>query len=89
LKLKGRFFELIQDPDFPSGFALSTSLKFSPCSFLDKDGLCSIYKISWRLKPKTCRDFPYEKGKLSKLAGVLCMHFKKKLDKKKICAKIN
>ncbi len=72
LGLKGEFFQLEIDKDFPSGFRIGTSYEDNPCTFLDPDGLCSIHKIDYRLKPKSCREFPYEKDSISEYADVLC-----------------
>ncbi|MDD5044066.1 MAG: YkgJ family cysteine cluster protein [Candidatus Omnitrophica bacterium] len=83
LGLKGEFFQLEKDKDFPSGYCIGTSYEDEPCSFLDPDGLCSIHKIDYNLKPKSCREFPYEKSKLSSFADVLCTLHKSKSRKKK------
>lgn len=72
LGLKGEFFQLEIDKDFPSGFRIGTSYEDNPCSFLDPDGLCSIHKVDYNLKPKSCRDFPYENNRRSPYADVLC-----------------
>jgi len=72
LGLKGEFFQLERDSDFPSGFRIGTSYEDDPCSFLDPDGLCSIHKIDYHLKPKSCKDFPFENDKPSPYAHVLC-----------------
>lgn len=79
LGLKGEFFQLEKDKDFPSGYRIGTSYEDNRCSFLDPDGLCSIHKVDYNLKPKTCRDFPYEDNKLSPFADVLCTPFKSKI----------
>jgi Fe-S-cluster containining protein len=84
LGLKGEFFQLEKDEDFPSGYRIGTSYEDNPCSFLDSDGLCSIHKVDYNLKPKTCRDFPYENSKVSPFADVLCTVFKaKRKDKRR------
>jgi Fe-S-cluster containining protein len=82
LGLKGEFFQLERDSDFPSGFRIGTSYEDDPCSFLDPDGLCSIHKIDYHLKPKSCKDFPFENDKPSPYAGVLCTVLKTKNSKK-------
>lgn len=79
LGLKGEFFQLEQDSDFPSGYCIGTSYGDQPCSFLDPDGLCSIHKIDYGLKPVTCKEFPYENNKLSPYAPILCTPFKSKI----------
>jgi Fe-S-cluster containining protein len=82
LGLKGEFFQLEKDPDFASGFRIGTSYEDEPCSFLDRDGLCSIHKIDYYLKPKSCRDFPFENDKPSPYAHVLCTVLKGKNKKR-------
>lgn len=84
LGLKGDFFHLEKDRDFPSGYRVGTSIEDEPCSFLDPDGLCSVHKADYSFKPKTCIEFPYEKDKLSDYADVLCtMHKSRAKNKKK------
>ena len=39
LNLKGEFFQLERDHNFPSGYKLGTSYEDDPCTFLDPDGL--------------------------------------------------
>ncbi|TRZ94800.1 YkgJ family cysteine cluster protein [bacterium] len=82
LGLKGEFFQLEKDDDFPSGYKIGTSYEDDPCSFLDSDGLCSIHKIGYHLKPSACRDFPYEDNKVSPFADVLCTLFKSRIKNK-------
>ena len=79
LGLKGEFFQLEKDKDFPSGYRIGTSYGYNSCSFLDPDGLCSIHKLDYSLKPKTCKEFPYEKKRVSPIADELCTLFKSKL----------
>jgi hypothetical protein len=79
LGLKGQFFQLEIDKDFPSGYRIGTSYEYNSCTFLDSDGLCSIHKVDYNLKPKSCREFPYEKNKISPLADELCALFKSKI----------
>ena len=81
--IKGDFFHLEVDEDFPSGFRVGTSFEDEPCSFLDSDGLCLIHKVDYNLKPKTCKEFPYENSKLSDFADVLCTPFKAKIKNKR------
>lgn len=73
LGLKGIFYHLEKDEDFPSGYKVGTSYEDSRCSFLDPQGLCSIHKVNYDLKPFYCKEFPYEDGKLSPFAGALCL----------------
>jgi len=79
----GDFFHLEKDPSAPSGYMVGTSIEDESCSFLTPDGLCSIHKISYDLKPEHCKEFPYEKGKLSPLAKYLCEIVKSKKKKRK------
>ncbi|TAN60820.1 YkgJ family cysteine cluster protein [bacterium] len=78
LGLGGDFYHLEEDEDFPSGYKVGTSPEDNRCSFLDPDGLCAIHKVDYNLKPAYCREFPYENGKLSPEAGVLCPRAKSK-----------
>jgi Fe-S-cluster containining protein len=78
LGLKGQFYHLEIDKDFPSGYKVGTSYEDDPCSFLEPDGLCAIHKVDYNLKPAYCREFPYENGELSPLAEVLCAQVKSK-----------
>jgi Fe-S-cluster containining protein len=80
--IKGDFFHLERDNDFPSGYRIGTSYEDNACSFLDPDGLCSIHKTDYKLKPNTCKDFPYENNKLSPFADVLCSLHKSKIKKR-------
>lgn len=73
LGLKGVFYHLEKDEDFPSGYKVGTSYEENRCSFLDPQGLCAIHKVNYDLKPAYCKEFPYEDGKLSPFAGVLCL----------------
>ena len=82
LGLKGEFFQFEEDKDFPSGYRIGTSYGFDPCSFLDLDGLCSIHKVDYGLKPASCKEFPYENNKLSPVAEQLCTLYKSKLKNK-------
>lgn len=83
LGLPGEFFQLEPDKDFPSGYRIGTSYEDQPCTFLDTDGLCSIHKIDYHLKPLSCQEFPYEDNKVSPYAKILCTPIKKKKDRKK------
>lgn len=86
LGLKGEFFQLEKDKDFPSGYCIGTSYGDSSCSFLDSDGLCSIHKVDYNLKPKTCKEFPYENSKMSPFVDILCTLYRSRMknrDKKK------
>ena len=80
LGLKGEFFQFEEDKDFPSGYRIGTSYGFDPCTFLESDGLCSIHKVDYSLKPASCKEFPYENNKLSPVAGQLCTLYKSKLE---------
>jgi Fe-S-cluster containining protein len=76
LRLKGDFYHFEKDKDFPSGYKVGTSYEDNPCSFLTSDGLCAIHKVDYNLKPTHCKEFPYEKGRLSDFADVLCIEVK-------------
>ena len=84
LGLKGDFYHLEKDKYSPSGYRVGTSYEDNGCSFLTSDGLCSIHKVDYNLKPAHCKEFPYENGKLSSIADVLCLvvKSKKKIKKK-------
>ncbi len=75
LKLKGKFYHFEKDKDFPSGYRVGTSYGCDPCSFLTEDGLCSVHKIDYGLKPTYCKEFPYEDGKIAPYANELCIMF--------------
>ncbi|QQS37443.1 MAG: DUF3109 family protein [Ignavibacteriales bacterium] len=54
-----------EDSDFPSGIAVGTNIINKKCSFLDKDGLCTLQKLAglegnhkWDYKPQYCILFP-------------------------------
>lgn len=79
----GDFFHLENDDDYPSGYRVGTSVEDEPCSFITPGGLCAIHKIDYNLKPEHCREFPYEKDKLSPIAKYLCVIVKAKYNKKK------
>ncbi len=83
LGIKGDFFHLEIDKEFPSGYKVGTSYEDEPCAFQDVDGLCRIHKIDYDLKPVTCKEFPYENGKLAPIADVLCVMHPARLKKAK------
>jgi len=78
----GDFFHLEKDDDYPSGYRVGTSVEDEPCTFITRDGLCAIHKINYNLKPTHCKEFPYEKGKLSSIARYLCVAVKSRSKKK-------
>ena len=78
LGLKGFFYHLEEDKDFPSGYKVGTSYEDNHCSFLTPEGLCAIHKVDYNLKPAYCIEFPYENGKLSPYADRLCALVKTK-----------
>lgn len=79
----GDFFHLEKDQDYPSGYRVGTSVEDEPCSFLTRAGLCSIHSRNYDLKPDHCREFPYEKGKISPIAAYLCETVKSQRKKKR------
>lgn len=79
----GDFFHLEKDNDYPSGYRVGTSIEDESCTFITPEGLCAIHKIDYRLKPNHCKEFPYEKDKLSPLAKYLCVMVKEKRKKRK------
>jgi hypothetical protein len=53
------------DPDFPSGIAIGTEVYNNKCVFLDKQGFCTLQKMTyaegefkWKYKPLYCILFP-------------------------------
>lgn len=79
--IKGDFFHLEIDKDFPSGYKVGTSIEDEKCVFLDPDGLCRVHKVDYSVKPVTCKEFPYEDGKIAPIADVLCSVHKAKIKK--------
>lgn len=54
-----------EDDDFDSGVAIGTEIHNDKCTFLDKNGLCSLQKMAinrnewkWKYKPLYCILFP-------------------------------
>lgn len=54
-----------KDEDFESGVAIGTEINNHKCTFLDKDGLCTLQKLAlnegeykWKYKPEYCILFP-------------------------------
>jgi len=82
LGLKGEFFQLEADDDFPSGYKIGTSYEDDPCTFLEPDGLCSIHKIDYHLNPRVCQEFPYEDNRIAPIADILCSVHKASKKKK-------
>ncbi|MCX5694406.1 MAG: YkgJ family cysteine cluster protein [Candidatus Omnitrophica bacterium] len=87
LGIKGDFFHLEIDKEFPSGYKVGTSYEDEPCAFQDIDGLCRIHKIDYGLKPVTCKEFPYENGKIAPIADVLCVIHKARIKRAKTAKK--
>jgi len=55
-----------EDEDFESGVAVGTEVNNGKCTFLDKDGLCTLQKYAmnngefkWKYKPLYCILFPF------------------------------
>ena len=83
LGLSGEFFHLEKDKDFPSGYRIDTSYGDNPCTFLTKDGLCSIHKVDYDLKPTPCKEFPIdEDGVISSDAKRMCVLYRQNRVKK-------
>lgn len=78
LGLDGEFHHFIQDSEYPSGYKVTTCYKDNPCSFLTKEGLCSVHKVNYDYKPTYCKEFPYEDGKLAEDVDALCLLFQQK-----------
>ena len=87
LGIKGDFFHLEIDKDFPSGYKVGTSYEDEQCVFQDPDGLCRIHKVDYAHKPVTCKEFPYEGNKIAPIAEVLCVVHKSRIKKKKASKK--
>ncbi|MDD5281843.1 MAG: YkgJ family cysteine cluster protein [Candidatus Omnitrophica bacterium] len=87
LGIKGDFFHLEIDKDFPSGYKVGTSYEDEPCVFQDADGLCRIHKVDYELKPVTCKEFPYEGDKIAPIADVLCVEHRSRMKKAKAAGK--
>jgi len=83
LGIKGDFFHLEIDKDFPSGYKVGTSYEDEPCVFLDPDGLCRIHKVDYAFKPVTCKEFPYEGKKIAPIADFLCTMHRTRIKKAK------
>jgi len=83
LGIKGDFFHLEKDKEFPSGFKVGTSYEDEQCAFQDPDGLCRIHKFDYAFKPETCKEFPYEGKRISSIADVLCVQHKARIKKAK------
>jgi Fe-S-cluster containining protein len=83
LGLKGDFYHLEKDDDFPSGYKVGTSYEDNRCSFLTPEGLCAVHKADYNLKPVHCKEFPYDNGKLATNAKLLCPAAKSKKKAKK------
>lgn len=73
LDLFGSFEDIEVDTEYPSGFKIATKIENGACSFLDKDGLCSIHKVNYELKPHYCKEFPLRDGKFFENAKHLCV----------------
>ena len=89
LGLKGDFFHLEKNEEYPSGYRVGTSWEDERCSFLTPEGLCSVHKVNYDLKPAHCKEFPYEDGKLAPIAELLCheVKAKKKMKRKSKAAR--
>ncbi len=77
-----------EDEDFESGYAVGTEINNHKCTFLDKNGLCSLQKLAnnegvykWKYKPEYCILFP-----LTVYEGALTID-DDHIDRLKICNK--
>ena len=85
LGLSGEFFHLEKDKDFPSRYRIDTSYGDNPCTFLSKDGRCSIHAVNYELKPTPCKEFPHaEGGKFSSDAKRICVVYRQSRGKKRL-----
>ena len=71
LDIKGTFHHLVKDDAWPSGWKVSTAFK-NRCEFLESDGKCRIHNVSYNMKPRYCREFPYENGKIPEWGKYYC-----------------
>jgi Fe-S-cluster containining protein len=84
-----RWFEPPEkDDDFESGVAVGTEINNHKCTFLDKNGLCTLQKLAlieggykWKYKPQYCILFP-----LTVFEGALTID-DEHIDRLKICNK--
>lgn len=83
LGLRGVFYHLEEDKDYPSGWRVGTSYELNKCTFLDKKGLCTIHKIDYNIKPSSCKEFPYEDGRVAPYAKELCPVYIRMLKKRR------
>ncbi|MBT8378260.1 MAG: DUF3109 family protein [Ignavibacteria bacterium] len=65
-KVKKWFEPPEEDEDFESGVAVGTEVIKGKCTFLDRDGLCTLQKLAliegehkWKYKPLYCILFPF------------------------------
>lgn len=79
LDLYGKFENLQQDKEYPSGWKIHTKVNGKGCSFLTVDGLCSIHKLSYELKPEYCKEFPLENNEVKPYAFQLCVDLKEEI----------
>jgi Fe-S-cluster containining protein len=77
-----------KDEDFESGVAVGTEINNHKCTFLDKNGLCTLQKLAlkegnykWKYKPQYCILFP-----LTVFEGALTID-DEHIDRLKICNK--
>ncbi|QAT16502.1 hypothetical protein BU251_01545 [Candidatus Velamenicoccus archaeovorus] len=64
------FRYLRADKRSPSGFVFSTIVRDKRCVFQDKNMRCRIYPI----RPRYCREFPLEDGRVAPYYHLLCHH---------------
>ena len=69
LKIRKPWFEdLFRDDNSPSGWVVGTAIRDNRCVFQDKNKRCLVY----RLRPRYCREFPYEGGRPAPFYEELC-----------------
>ncbi|MFA5315518.1 MAG: YkgJ family cysteine cluster protein [Candidatus Omnitrophota bacterium] len=68
--VKPWFRYLRADKRFPSGFVFSTVVRDKRCVFQGKDMRCRIYPV----RPRYCREFPLEDGRVAPYYHQLCHH---------------
>jgi Fe-S-cluster containining protein len=69
------WFRLVAPHEGPEEeYPFSTIMREGTCVFQDTDNRCLIYSV----RPRSCRDFPYEKGKTAPYFQRLCVQWYQK-----------